>query len=428
MAALRSAIERQRARVQLQPKKWTDEQREHGLDKAARRVAVQLDSWREQERTYSAYARALSRLLTLEPHDFDRRKFTAEDLIPKRAMGDANSVHELENYVIGPAAGGLVLAPDGSLDFTRSFERVNYPPLLAGLSVRNNVQPAVGSHPVDFLAMSIPKACFSFPPGEAPTDDPVWLYSSEAKQALILSRGSDLRYIPVRSLHQAPDGAVHFESATFAPGFPLHFFEDQNLAVPPADREAWLNSWHSELDWFHATHRTAYSDAMIALHEQFLPPILGQHSEDPNAALLARFNQRRRRLAESDFLIFANDHWNFNVRNFNPGGNHGSFLRASMHAILLFAGGDDTGIPRHMEVEEPYDSLSFVPTLLDLAGKPRDAAALPGRPIQEVLGRTHSSSAAQTALCSATSSRHTAQNSICSSNAAAAARSRVPAL
>ena len=76
-----------------------------------------------------------------------------EELIPKRAMGDPNSVQDLQNYVVGPAAGGLVLAPDGSLDFARSFERINYPPLLASLSVRNNVQAPLGSHPVDFLAI-----------------------------------------------------------------------------------------------------------------------------------------------------------------------------------------------------------------------------------------------------------------------------------
>src|SRR5665213_822109 len=108
----------------------------------------------------------------------------------------------------------------------------------------------------------------------------------------------------------------------------------------------------------------------------------------PYTALFARFNQRWRRLAEPDFLIFANDPWNFNVRNFNPGGNHGSFLHASMNSILLFAGGADTGIPRHRQVQEPYDSLSFVPTILDLMGMHSDAAKLPGQPIQEVLTGT----------------------------------------
>jgi hypothetical protein len=155
--------------------------------------------------------------------------------------------------------------------------------------------------------------------------------------------------------------------------------------VPQGEREAWLNSWHSEYAWFQATYQTAYSNGVIALHEQFLPPMLAPQSGDPDAALLARFNQRRRRLAQPDFLIFANNHWNFNVRNFNPGGNHGSFLRASTHAILLFAGGAHTGVPRQLEVQAPYDSLSFVPTILDLLGMPADAAKLPGRPIQEVL-------------------------------------------
>ncbi len=385
LGAVRHAMEQQRARIASEPKKWTQEQRDLGLDKAARRLSVQLDSWRDQDRTYSAYVAALSKLLTIEPNDFDRRRLTAEDLIPKRAMGDPNSVHDLENYVAGPAAGGLVLAPDGSLDFARSFERVDYPPLLASLAVRNNVQAAVGSHPIDFLAMTIPKAALTFAAGDAPAEDPIWLYASEDQQALILSRGNQLRYLAIRALHQDESGSIHFEKAALAPGFPLRYFEDANLAVPETDREAWLNSWHSESDWFHATHRTAYSNGILALHEQFLPPLLAQHADNPDAVLLARFNQRRRRLAEPDFLIFANDHWNFNVRNFNPGGNHGSFLRVSTHAILLFAGGADTGVPRDQRVEEPYDSLSFVPTILDLMGMRKEAAKLPGHPIAEVL-------------------------------------------
>jgi len=38
-----------------------------------------------------------------------------------------------------------------------------------------------------------------------------------------------------------------------------------------------------------------------------------------------RFRQRQRGLTEADMLILANNHWNFDVRGFNPGGNHGSF-------------------------------------------------------------------------------------------------------
>jgi hypothetical protein len=84
----------------------------------------------------------------------------------------------------------------------------------------------------------------------------------------------------------------------------------------------------------------------------------------------ARFEDRKRRLRMPDMQVFARDHWNFNVRGFNPGGNHGSFLRASTHSVLLFAGGSATGLPRGLRVATPYDSLSFVPTILALMGMP----------------------------------------------------------
>jgi hypothetical protein len=384
LAALGRAMETRRAEIQKQPKKWTPAQRDAGLDKAARRQVVQLDSWREQERGYSDYLRCLSALLDLEPAEFDRRHLTAADFIPKRAMGDANSVYNLQNYIVGPAIGGLVLDSDGALDLERSFARVDYPPLLTNIAVRNNVQAGVSSHPVDFIAMRVPKSAFNFPSEDAPTHDPIWLYADENHQALILARSGELRYVAIRGLREDAGDIIHFETVPIAAGFPLHYFEDENLAITPADRAQWFNTWHSELDWLHATHLTDYSNGIIALNEQFLEPgALSAAITD--AELVARFNQRRRLLAQPDFLIFASDHWNFNVRNFNPGGNHGSMLRASTHAILLFAGGSETGVPEHLQVQEPYDSLSLVPTILDLMGRHSDAAKLPGRPIREIL-------------------------------------------
>jgi hypothetical protein len=98
-------------------------------------------------------------------------------------------------------------------------------------------------------------------------------------------------------------------------------------------------------------------------------------------------------------MIFANNHWNFDVRGFNPGGNHGSLFRISTHSTLMFAGGDNTGIPRGLAVTEPYDSLSVVPTVLALTGRigsdnqPDDSLSkrgffkFPGRVITEVVSR-----------------------------------------
>ena len=71
-------------------------------------------------------------------------------------------------------------------------------------------------------------------------------------------------------------------------------------------------------------------------------------------------------------LIVANNHWNFDVRGFNPGGNHGSFFRISTHSTFMIAGGQNTNIPRALDITTPYDSLSFVPTLLALTGNLRD--------------------------------------------------------
>ena len=112
-----------------------------------------------------------------------------------------------------------------------------------------------------------------------------------------------------------------------------------------------------------------------------------------------RFRGRQRGLVETDLLIVANNHWNFDVRGFNPGGNHGSFFRISTHSTLMFAGGDHTGIPRGLAVTEPYDSLSVVPTILALTGNlqsdntpvesltRRGFQKFPGRVVQEVTGR-----------------------------------------
>lgn len=147
-----------------------------------------------------------------------------------------------------------------------------------------------------------------------------------------------------------------------------------------------MNSWHPERDWLRAIHQTRYSNGLIGITEQFVQsPGVGRWfwEAPPNdQRLLQRLEARRRRLVTPDMLIFASDHWNSNVRNFNPGGNHGSFLRISTHSVLMFAGGDQTRVPRGVQVDEPYDSLSFAATILRLVGREKaDRVALPARPI-----------------------------------------------
>jgi hypothetical protein len=139
------------------------------------------------------------------------------------------------------------------------------------------------------------------------------------------------------------------------------------------DPGLWLDEWHTEREWLRATHRTRYSNAVVGLAEYFA------RRPAPAEDLVARFEHRRRQNAEADMLILASDRWNFNVRSFNPGGNHGSFLRPSALSTVLLTGAE---IPRGLLIEEPYDSLSFAPTLLRLLRRPNEG--MPGPFIQEL--------------------------------------------
>lgn len=407
IGALHKLIERQTAIVEAQPKKWTKEDADAGRDRESRRQYARLDSWRGDERDYAAYVQSLANILALDPARFNAEAVRVEDLIPKGAMGDHNTLHDLQNYVVGPAPGGLALAPDGSLDFEKSFARVNYFSLIGDVTVRNNVQAGVVNRPVDFVAVRVPvEGLRESLRADERADQAVWLYGGRERQALILSREDggrlQLRYLPVANLKQDADGRVTFERVPLRAGLPLSLFEDAALSVPAGSNAGeWLGAWHTDLEWLRAAHRTKYSNAVVGLHEQLARhTVEGTDVDAPGLSdeqrLLRRFRARQRVLVESDLLILANDHWNFDVRGFNPGGNHGSFFRVSTHSTFMLAGGDATRIPRGLAVEEPYDSLSLMPTLLALTGQMEDGTrpvnvlwqrgfrAFPGRVVSEI--------------------------------------------
>jgi hypothetical protein len=411
LAALHRAIERQRGLCAAQPRKFTKEQSEAGLDDEAKRVCVWQDIWLAREKSYSEYIRIVTNLLALRNETFNASVVKLDDLIARRSMGDHNTIHQLQNYIAGIAPGGLVVKPDGTLDMDKSFVHVDYFSLLHNLTVRNNVQAGVSNHPVDLLAVRIPAELVKpliTDPEIAP--DVVWVSAGPEQQALILAREDSqgrlsFRYLPIKNLTEDETGHLHFDSSTWQPGFPLQIFEDPNLKLPAAaqglSREAWLSGWHTDLEWLEALHRTRYSNGLIGLHEQLARHMVGRLAEEPGISrderLLRRLLRRQRENIEADIMVVASDHWNFDVRGFNPGGNHGSFLRISTHSTLMFAGGAKTSVPRGAVIEEPYDSLSFVPTVLALTRNLRDDNTpipilwdkgfrrFPGRPIKELL-------------------------------------------
>jgi hypothetical protein len=324
-------------------------------------------------------------------------------------MGERNSIHQMQNYIVGVAPGGFFLKPDGSLDMQKSFLRVDYFSLLHNVAVKNNVQRGVANRPIDIVATRIPSQLVlpQLPHEQAVNPDVIWVNGGPGKQALILARedqqgGLSFRYLPIESLTQDAEGQLQFTLARWQPGLPLHIFEDEQLAIPVENREAWLSEWHTESEWFRALHKTQYSNGLIGLYEELARhPIESLALDEAGVAaderLARRLLKRQRELIETDLLLVANNHWNFDVRGFNPGGNHGSLFRISTHSTFMLAGGGKTHVPRAAVIEEPYDSLSFVPTILALMGNLRDDShplpvlwdkgfrRFPGRVVKEIL-------------------------------------------
>lgn len=364
LGALEQAIAGRKLIV-AQPKKWSAAERNRGEDKSFRRLADELQEWEREHSAYTSYIAHMRALLAWAAQDEHPFRGKISNFIPEMSLGDHNSVAQLERYIAGPAAGGLVADANGRLDEAQSFQYVDYFSLLASQRARNNPQSGISPRPIDFIAMRLPdEAC----PHETPACEHVyWLYGDEHSQLLILTASDgSLSLSPVQNLIQNETGKISWIPQDWRPELPLRLFEDPQLKTPgSADRASWLSQWHSEREWLHALHHCVYSNAVIGLTEELSPVadnVPGHPGEDP---LLLRYERRRRELVQPDFHVFAADHWNFNVRNFNPGGNHGAFFRISTHSVWMLAG---AGIPTQ-HIETPYDSLNFASTLLSLLGK-----------------------------------------------------------
>jgi Type I phosphodiesterase / nucleotide pyrophosphatase len=411
LSALNVAIEQQRKLAEAQPKKFTKEQIEAGVDDNAKRIYVQLDRWQREQKEYGDYAAKLKNLLALSAEAFTPTQVKIESVIPKQSMGDRNTIYELQNYVAGISQNGLVLNGDGSLNMERSFARIDYFSLLRGVSVRNNVQSGIANRPIDMIATRISRELVLPLIDDKDIDeDVIWVSNDANRQALILSRRDadgqlSFRYLPISNLTEDAEGRLHFQKIGWQTDLPLRIYEDSNLNIQSNDRVAWLSQWHTDLEWLVALHRTHYSNGLIGLHEELARhPYDKLATDDPNLSAQERSMRelacRQRELVEADMLLVANNHWNFDVRGFNPGGNHGSFFRISTHSTFMIAGGQNTNIPRAVDISTPYDSLSFVPTLLALTGNLRDDnnpvpslrergfSRFPGRVVKELLTYT----------------------------------------
>ncbi len=353
LAALEQAIAQRRRLVATLPKRATSDERDIGEDKANRRLRRELQEWQAEDEGYKQYLAHLGALVAFQPDP--ARRFTGRifTLVPEMSLGDNNTVADLEHYIAGPSPDGLVTDENGQLDEPASFRYVNYFRLLSAQRARNNPQSQLSMKPIDFLAMATPEG--------------YWLYGDEDSQLLISTDPAGRIHVaPICHLSQDAAGKIHWEPQAWRAGLPLHLFEDPALQIPSgADRAQWLSSWHTEREWFEAIHLCRYSNGVIGITEELSPVAANVPGAPGISPTLLRYEQLRRELVQPDFHVFASDHWNFNVRFPNPGGNHGSFFRISTHSVWMMAG---AGLAAQ-RIEQPYDSLNFASTVLSLLGR-----------------------------------------------------------
>ncbi len=340
--ALDNAIDERKLVVKQQPHKWTREQFELGENLPSWRLREELDDWTAEREAYNKYLGKLKRLLVFEPDSKNPFKGKISDLIPEMSLGDSNTQDQLRHYVAGPALGGLELSADGTLDEQRSFRFVDYPDLFSKQRALNRPQPELAEKPIDFVAMRIKDP--------APAEHAYWLYGDESSQLEVLTDAEGRI-----SLKPLP--------GQWRSGLPLALFEDPELRIPAGvQKEDWLSQWHTEQEWLEAIHKTRYSNGVIGIIEELSPVGVNVPGPAGMSPVLLRYERRRRELVQADIHLFAADHWNFNVRFPNPGGNHGSFLRISTHSVWMMAG---AGVAARRR-QEPVDSLQFARVLLEL--------------------------------------------------------------
>lgn len=366
LGEVKQSIVQRRQQLKGKLPAWTLRQENRPEEIVLRRATEQLQSLEREHADYSTYVKHVEALLNFKPSSTKPLADKISSLVPEFVLGDNNKLRDVQHYAVGLSNAGLIVASDGALDEEQSFRCVDYFSLLAEQRVRNNPQPELSPNPIDFTATRLPDDTEI-----TASSGPVhvyWLHGDERNQLLVFQDSAGrIMLRPVANLAADSAGAIHSAPQPWRAGFPLHLFEDSELHLPPgADRADWLSQWHTEREWLPAIHLCHYSDGVIGVTEELSPVadnIPGPPGTNP---ILLRFERRRRELVQADFHIFAADHWNFNARNFNPGGNHGSFFRISTHSVWMMAG---AGIHTR-SIADPYDSLNFASTILNLAGRP----------------------------------------------------------
>lgn len=377
----------------------------------SKEVTVEVNRYTRLRDEYGLYRDRLRlRTSIRSPESF--RAASEDALFGDRDFGASLTASDLTAYPI--RLRDVVLDASGALDARASFETVNYFDAFAAINIRNSVRSELGTRPVAWSVARLDVVHVAEAFGDAWTQvggsnavtDAFLVFGNADRQLVMLYRpgpddAPEVELVPIMGFAADPAGRLSFTRASWQPGLPFGLVEDGGLDTGGVERLAWLSGFHSTREWFEAAHRTAMglsvaglTEVYAASYRRFLTDAIAA-AADADDRLLLRLERRRRDGVATDLFLHASPHWNFDLKDFNAGGNHGGLGRSSMHAVLWMRGGPATGIvPGPVRVDRPYDGLDVAPTLLEAAGlasggQPTDALrrlgfrTFPGRVVVE---------------------------------------------
>lgn len=348
-----------------------------------RELAVEVFRTDKLRNEYGAFRNSLatrSKVVSVEA-------FVAADetaLFGFREFGRTLDARDLAAYPV--RLRDIVATDAGALDERASFVTVNYLEAFTGIRIRNSASAERGTAPVSWIVAEMDAAATVAALGAAgrqvQTIDRAFLVSADRdRQLLMLYRTADdgrqlVTLAPIsRFSADSPTGAYEFDLAAWRSGLPFGLFEDESLKTGGQDRSAWLSAEHDLISWRDGVHRTAEGLAVVGFTEvattayrQRFDELIARATQADDKLLL-RFERRRRDAVATDLFLHAAPHWNFDLKDFNAGGNHGGFGRSSMHTVFWIRGGAQTRIQAGpIAVQAPYDGLDVAPTLMEASG------------------------------------------------------------
>lgn len=355
---------------------------------------------------------ALQRLLSLTFDEggsrlnFDRTftgSFQISDFIPKQYLGRHNSIHQLSNYTLGLDEDLNWI--DTTVDHKGRPTNMNYFEVLANYQAAN--APENGRrNPFDLITTGLPvqEALTALQGhgllnGSHQLKSAVWIKSSarlnpfKGGEAVAAWTADDrILYVPVRGLQQQADGRLHFELAEDRD--PLALLKGSGFRPPGgASPLEWMRRLHPERDWLQACYETEYSTAVNVLLELFQDPVPRfvdsddfrkywmYFSSDDLKQRYLRGLKRKYAAQAPDFIVWAEELWNYNSKARTSGGNHASLRPIVARTAFLLWGGNETGLARGRTVSQVHSTLDVVPTLLRatrMLDEKKEAIHLPG--------------------------------------------------